>query len=542
MANRNQSAVTEFALYGFLALGTFLLYAPTLNYDFVFWDDHVNIVKNPIVQSGFSSMEGVFSTSQSVRFVPLTWLGYKLIHSMNGMDPGGFHFANVFLHLINTLLLAGIFKRVLLLRSPIIDTGAKKRCLLFATAGAAIWSWTPLRVEPVAWANDLGYHLASLNLLLSIYCCILYYSSRSRMALFGSALFYGLSLCSYPTTLTWPAAIPIFWALLSGQPNGKSWKDFFIHAVRCIKESLPLWMPAVLIAVPVLVLTLIARYHEQTNWYSAENQYLPWPARPLSVLYYFSGMLQRMFFPVNLTPAGFKEANVIGLYNTVIALVFIAFVLWLVSKRTLEAMRICVVLIFGLLSSGSILGVTEGNVFPPDRYAYLLQAILMIGMFLVLPGAWLSTKTAISNSVLGLSAAVLVAYVPSNLSQQRIWEDSYTLFEHIRDVPWVNESPDRMLQIDLMEGRKLMQDKRYDDALALYYPLIRSHPIHEAVYFTAIAEFLKGRLDRALKVSTDGLILWPDSHELMKINQDAKQRLKQRQNNPTGGADAPMVQ
>lgn len=531
MSPKNRPVVTEYALFGCLTLGTFLLYAPTLSFDFVFWDDHVNIVKNPIVQSGFSSMEGVFSTSQSVRFMPLTWLAYKLVHSINGMDPCGFHFANVLFHLLNTLLLACVLKQVLLLRfssaQPQSNGLFRERCMFYAVIGAAIWSWSPLRVEPVAWANDLGYHLASFNLLISIHCVIRYYSSKSRLTLYFSSIFFGLSIVSYPVALTWPAAIPLLWTLLSGHPKSSSWKDFFWSSLRHLKESLPLWLPALLITIPVLAITLFARYNEQTNWYSSENQYLPWPARPLSVLYYYSGLLQRMLFPVNLTPAGFKEANVIVIYNSVIALVFLVSMAWLICRRTLGAMRICIVVLMGLLASGSILGVTEGNVFPPDRYANLLQVILMTGLFLAIPSDFIRSNKAGCNSVIAISALILIAYTPNNLTQQKIWEDSYTLFAHTREVPWVRESPDRMLQIDIMEGRKLMQDKRYDDALALYYPLIRSRPVHEAVYFTAIAEFLKGRMNRAVKVSSDGLILWPDSKELMELNQDAKQRVDQ---------------
>src|SRR5262249_17722608 len=92
-----------------LAAVTLALYPPTYlsDFEFINSDDPDYVTANATVQSGlnFKSIEYAFTTFFSFNWHPLTWMSMELDYSLWGMDSRGFHFTNVLLHAINTVLL-----------------------------------------------------------------------------------------------------------------------------------------------------------------------------------------------------------------------------------------------------------------------------------------------------------------------------------------------------------------------------------------------------------------------------------------------------
>src|SRR6516162_8811150 len=92
-----------------LAAATLLLYSRTFlgDFDFINSDDPDYVTANPHVQSGLNidSIRYAFTTSFSFNWHPLTWMSMELDYSLWGMRSRHFHFTNVLLHTINTVLL-----------------------------------------------------------------------------------------------------------------------------------------------------------------------------------------------------------------------------------------------------------------------------------------------------------------------------------------------------------------------------------------------------------------------------------------------------
>ncbi|GAF95461.1 unnamed protein product, partial [marine sediment metagenome] len=122
-----------------LVLATVIAYGQLYNSDFVYYDDDMYVIENSHVNNGITgeSISWAFTTGHAYNWHPLTWLSHMLDCQLFGTEPGWHHLTNLLLHLLNTLLLFGVLKRM---------TGA----LWQSGFVAAAFALHPLHVESVA--------------------------------------------------------------------------------------------------------------------------------------------------------------------------------------------------------------------------------------------------------------------------------------------------------------------------------------------------------------------------------------------------------
>src|ERR1051325_11497057 len=89
-----------------LMVATAMVYWRTLSADFVAWDDDINVYQNPHIQGiDGQRIAWMFTNTQTaLRYKPLSWLAWAAIYAHGGLNPFGFHTANVVLHCLNTSL------------------------------------------------------------------------------------------------------------------------------------------------------------------------------------------------------------------------------------------------------------------------------------------------------------------------------------------------------------------------------------------------------------------------------------------------------
>ncbi len=127
------------------------VYARTLGFPFVSFDDPNYVVNNPLLGPGMSWTE-LFFTPQLGYPMPVTVAVYRLLQFIGGPEPWIHHGFNWLLHGINALLLFLLVERL-------FDT---RRALL----AALLWGLHPLVAEPVAWCTgtkDLLYGAFTLG-------------------------------------------------------------------------------------------------------------------------------------------------------------------------------------------------------------------------------------------------------------------------------------------------------------------------------------------------------------------------------------------
>jgi len=83
-----------------------------LHYDFVNFDDDVNVYQNTHILKGFNLKEVVFvfTNIYMVNWIPLTLISLMMDVQFFELSPGGHHFSNLFFHILNSLLLFFLLK------------------------------------------------------------------------------------------------------------------------------------------------------------------------------------------------------------------------------------------------------------------------------------------------------------------------------------------------------------------------------------------------------------------------------------------------
>src|SRR5262245_21401344 len=167
------------------------VYFNSLNVPFLF-DDMAAIVENPQVRSAGSIWETLVPRKQSditTAGRPLATLVFALNYHAAGENVWGYHVVNIAIHAAATLLLFGIVRRTLLLRST--DSPALNRALAadwYAFFVALLWAVHPLQTEAVTYIIQRVESLAGAAILLTLYCVIRGCTSQRRVAWFTGAI------------------------------------------------------------------------------------------------------------------------------------------------------------------------------------------------------------------------------------------------------------------------------------------------------------------------------------------------------------------
>lgn len=197
----------------FVTAATFVVFSPTLDNDFIGWDDSIYIVENPHLSPlSLHLVAQIFSSVFYHSYTPLTLLGHALVVRAFGFDPRGHHLANLVIHAANAAL-------VFLLASWILSRRAGFRGLrgnsphathprpaVYAGGiGAALFfAFSPIRLESVLAASSLKDVLSAFLALGSILCYLRHTEERDRKP---AGLFLWLAFLSFVLGLLAKSAI-----------------------------------------------------------------------------------------------------------------------------------------------------------------------------------------------------------------------------------------------------------------------------------------------------------------------------------------------
>jgi protein O-mannosyl-transferase len=132
------------------AAAVFAAFQPALAAGWLNWDDYVNFVQNQNFRGlGGANLAWMF-TNTAGHYMPLTWMTLGLDYELWGMNAAGYHFTNVLLHAVNTVLCFFLLT-AFLGRLPRAEARAVPWAAL---AGALLYGLHPLRVESVAWITE----------------------------------------------------------------------------------------------------------------------------------------------------------------------------------------------------------------------------------------------------------------------------------------------------------------------------------------------------------------------------------------------------
>ena len=404
-----------------IALLTLACFWPAVSADFVGWDDDINLYENARIQKlSAENLHWMFmDLEKAMRYKPLSWLAWAVIHEGAGLKPAPFHLANVLLHTANAVLLFFLLKA--LLGAGLAST-SKLQNELGAAVGALFWSLHPLRVEPVAWATGLPYCL-SLCFALGMILCYWQFATapagaRSSGLYCAAVALFVLALMTYPIVISLavtPVAMDYWLTCKRAEPSPwLRWR----HA--------PFFTAAALLA----VIALFARFERSAQYEAVSGlDEFTMGHRVSQAFYVWAYYCWRMAWPVGLSPlyynlTGFSPGDWPFLLSCVVV-VAASVSLFLRRQRWPTAWVIIGCHLAWLVP---VLGLTENSYVPSDRYSYASGMLgglgLAIGARRLLAGGKIAA--AATASLLLLASLAIVA-----VRQVSIWHDTPRLFAHM---------------------------------------------------------------------------------------------------------------
>jgi tetratricopeptide (TPR) repeat protein len=499
---RNKQYV--FLICAGLAVATIVAYGQVRHSDFVDYDDDMYVTENPHVKNGITgeSISWAFTTGHAYNWHPLTWLSHMLDCQLFGAKPGWHHLTNLLLHIINTLLLFSVLKRM---------TGA-----LWASGFvAAAFALHPQHVESVAWISERKDVLSTVFWLLTMAAYLWYVRRPGLSRYLLTLLCFALGLMAKPMLVTLPFVLMLldYWPLgrfqheqtaKDAEPQGctsanpsSQWRAFH----RLIWEKVPLLALAVVSSIVTFIVQRSGGALVQTGTLSLD-------VRIANSLVSYLRYVTKMIYPNRL--AVFYPYHSLSLLLAIACFVILVIVTLAVIYAGRRRRYLPVGWFWYVGTMVPVIGLVQvGSQSIADRYTY----VSLIGLFIII--AWgaseLSARWRYQKIVLGIcSATVLAILLISTRMQVRHWQNSFTLFEHTLAATEDNSITHNHY------GAFLLEQGRFDQALAQFNKALRISPgFHEARKNKGSALLDVGKFDDAIATFNELLRAapeWPNAH------------------------------
>ena len=471
-----KGALANFIIAVLVAVIAFLVYAPSLQSDFVY-DSRAEILEEGFISSP-SNLPDVLSLrvlAKSLMLAPRPgeMLYLMLNFAVWGRNPWGYHLAGNLLHAANAALLFGLLLRLATTESPALARDHLPRLRLAAVAAALIFALHPITVEPVSAINFSSDVLVTFFALLALYAASAFRSEDKRRAIIAGV---AGTLCAFAAVTVKEsgcAVAPIlivYWFLFRRSEARAPWFAFLGSTVL------------------VTGAFLFARFHFAAP--GARLGYLGGSLAQVLViqprLWVF--MIGKLLCPLQLS-ADYTLQNV-GISTTaaiaILALILAA-QLWLALKIRLGALGVAVF----WLGLATVSNFVPLYCISADRYYYLPLA----GVAMQLTALLARTLASPLRFWLVLTP-LLLATVPLtclNFARQKVFADDLSLWSDTVAVsPFSAQARDG-------HANALERAGKVDEAIAEFRHALEIAPrFDRASNNLAVALLRQGKLDEAI--------------------------------------------
>jgi tetratricopeptide (TPR) repeat protein len=481
---------------------TFSLYGQVLNHQFVYFDDDLYITKNQHLQEGVTAKTVLWAlTVRNISYwQPMTWLSLMLDYELYGLSPRGYHLTNLLLHILSTLLLFLVLKRM---------TGSIWRSAFVAS----LFAIHPLNVESVAWTVERKNVLSTFFLMLTMLSYV-YYSERPGLSRYLlTFLLFALGLMAKPMLVTLPFVLLLldYWPLgrLQLGQFGKSIKP---HSDR-LKQSgaqRSLVFRLVLEKVPFLALAMLSIFltlwSVQRPGTAVTTVTMPTSVRVANALVSYVSYIGKTIWPRNLA-VFYPPPEMLPWWQVLAAALFLGCISLLVLRLLRRRPYLIVGWLWYLGTLVPVIGLVQAGMWPAmaDRFAY----VPCIGLFIII--AWgapelIATwrrRTAIITVTAGI---LLLAASAVTWAQLRHWKNSVTLFQQVLKVTSKNYLAHNNL------GAALYEQGKTKEAIAHYTRALEIKPHYWMAHNnlgTALAD--QGKIKEAIVHFNEALKISPNN-------------------------------
>ena len=514
----------------FLIGATLAVFWALKNNEFVNLDDNVYVTENLYVQAGltFKGLSWAFTTTHASNWHPLTWLSHMLDCQLFGLKPTGHHLTSLLLHIVNTLLLFLVLRRM---------TGALWR----SSFVAALFALHPLHVESVAWVAERKDVLSTFFWMLTMWTYIRYVE-RPRLDRYLLVLVsFVPGLMAKPMLVTLPFVLLLqdYWPLgrfqfnppsppfrkgghrrpepawyptcspselsVSRETAGKGpdfgagrWGGFeSIYPLRLVLEKVPFFALSA-------VSSFLTFYAQKSGGAVVPLELFPIENRIATALVSYVGYIGKMIWPHHLA-VFYPYSGMLPAWQVAGAGLLLVWACVLVIRYARSRPYLLVGWLWYLGTLVPVIGLVQvGSQAMADRYTYVPLIGLFIMMAMGIPD--LLAGWRYRRIVLGISGGLLLLiFMIVTWRQAGHWYNSITLFEHALDVTANNSIIHNSL------GFVLAEKGKDEEASAHYTEALRFKPNYaEAHNNLGVVLGRQGNIREAIAHYTDALRFKPN--------------------------------
>jgi protein O-mannosyl-transferase len=434
--------------------GIFFLYMPSLDFDFLDWDDTTYIQRDAVTAQGLSekSLSHAFTTFNNPYFMPLTRLSYMTDVSLYGIESArGFRLTNILLHIINCLLLLLLVYK------------ATSR-LLVAFMVALVFAIHPQHVESVVWIAGRKELLAGIFGVASLLAYQQYATTQNKAWYLLTLLSYAASLFCKPIWIALPLLL-LLWDFFPLQKLGTG------NVRHCLVEKLPFLFFG-------LAYSLLFTYSLHID--GIPISYYPdpsWDMRWVLPLLAIGKYLANTFIPFNLVPYyAFPDQVTLwpGLLWAGVLLALLS-IFWRLRFQVPGLLMAALWFGIALLPALKITVLPQGEaIFTADRYTYAPHIGLFIGIIFSIQ-VWVNTqKRTIKLGALVITVLVLAGLCVNTAHTITKWQTPEKLW---LSTIAENTGKGRAYPYGML-GLHYQKSKRFDEAYAAFRQAHDIYPHH----------------------------------------------------------------
>jgi tetratricopeptide (TPR) repeat protein len=426
----------ELIVAALLAAACLAVFGQAAHFNFINYDDNAYVTENSWVRGGVTrgAVVWAFTSIDYFYWQPVTWLSHMLDCQVFGVRPGWHHLVNIFFHILNSILVFLIFRRM---------TNAFWRSAILA----ALFALHPLRLESVVWIAERKDVLSTFFLLAMLRAYLWFVERPSGPRYRAVVVLFALGLMSKPMLITAPVLLLIL--------------DWWPLRRRALAEKIPLFMMAGIAFGVTYVGTMRLQV---TNWAA----WVPLSHRIANALVNYAAYLELTVWPHHLAIL-YPYRLSIPLWEPVAAAAAIVGITGAVrSVRRSRPYLLAGWLWFAVSILPPIGIVQMGRQAMADRFMY----VPLIGLALMAVwglGDLLEQRRGLAAALAGGAIAACAA---ASLAHIGTWRDSVSVFTNAIAVTRDNPGAQHYL------GAALDDLGRHDEALAHHAESVRLDPTY----------------------------------------------------------------
>ncbi|MGO9613009.1 MAG: tetratricopeptide repeat protein [Dissulfurispiraceae bacterium] len=430
-----------------VATFTFLVYLPTLQNDFVNYDDDYYIYDNLHIRSiDITFFKWALGGIYAKNWHPLTWLSHALDYSLWGPNPLGHHLTSIVIHAFNSLLVLLLAIQLLAVVKSRERTGGQgttglsdATILTTGVVAGLLFGLHPIHVESVAWASERKDLLCTFFFLLSLLAYIRYarftadekntgkpiswLSDKNYLLSLG---FFILALLSKSMAVT----LPVVLLIVDWYPMRRVHKDTL---KRIVTEKVIFFV----FAVNAGIITILA----QGSQYAIRSSVAyPLTTRLLVGFNSIIAYMGKMIWPADLSPFYPYPAHVsLWSFDYMVPLLLVI-IITIACTTILKRQRVWLAAwMYFLVTLSPVLGIIQvGDQAMADRYAYLpsISLFLLAALGVAVSIEKISTYFSLKPRVVKIGSIVIlsipfvcISYL--TVKQIHVWQNSFSFWNKV---------------------------------------------------------------------------------------------------------------